>query len=85
MKIEDATSQDVFRKVRIKAPIMEAWINSLAEIAVSLRLKNQVKVVDIEQDQAFVKKTGDLMMATSVNGEPVRMVIPSEMWSFSDN
>lgn len=80
-----APNQDVFRQVQIKAPVMEAWINSLADIAVSLRLQKQMKIVDIEQDHAFVEKTGALTMATTVDGEPVRMVVPDEMWSFSNN
>jgi len=82
---EIATSQDVIRKVHIKAPVLEAWIDSLANIAVSLRLQKQIRVVDIEQDHAFVEKTGALTMTTTVDGEPVRMVIPDEMWSFCDN
>jgi len=79
MNKETTPNQDVFQHVHIKAPVMEAWINSLADIAVSLRLQNQVKVVDIEQDHAFVEKSGVLMMATTIDGEPVRMVVPDEM------
>ena len=85
MNKEVMTNQDVIRRVQINAPVMEAWINSLANIALSLRLQKQMKIVDIEQDRAFVEKTGTLTMTTTVDGEPVRMIVPHEMWSFCSN
>ncbi|NVN92657.1 MAG: hypothetical protein HXX11_18965 [Desulfuromonadales bacterium] len=80
-----AQNSDVFQQVNIKTPVMEAWIDSLADIAVSLRLQKHSKIVDIEQDHAFVEKNGALMMATTVAGEPVHMVVPDEMWSYRDD
>jgi len=68
-------------QLHIKTPIMEAWINSLADIALSLRLQNRMKIVDIGQDHTLVEKSGALIMTTTVGGEPVRMVIPDDMWS----
>jgi len=80
-----APNKDVIRQVHIKAPVMDAWINCLADIAVSLRLQKQMKIIDIEQDHAFVEKSGVLTMSTTVDGEPVRMVVPDRMWSFCGN
>ncbi len=85
MSDQATQNQDVFSQVRIKSPVMEAWLNSLADIAVSLRLQKHLKVVDMEQDRAFVEKSGNLTMATTVDGEPVRMVVPENMWSFCGN
>lgn len=85
MSYEETPNQDVFRQVHIKAPVMEAWINSLADIAVSLRLQKQIKIVDIEDDRAFVEKSGVLTMTTTVDGEQVSMVVPNKMWCFCGN
>lgn len=85
MDTDVATGQDVIKQVHIKAPVMEAWINSLADIAVSLRLQKQLKMVAMEQDHAFVESSGTLTMTTTVDGEPVRMVVPTEMWCFCGN
>jgi predicted flavoprotein YhiN len=85
MTNETTQNQDVFPQVRIKSPVMEAWLNSLADIAVSLRLQKQLKIVDMEQDHAFVEQSGNLTMSTTVDGEPVRMVVPENMWSFCGN
>ena len=82
MNDQTTQNQDVFPQVRIKSPVVEAWLNSLADIAVSLRLQKQLKIVDMEQDHAFVEESGNLTMATTVDGEPVRMVVPESMWSF---
>lgn len=79
MNDETTPNQDVFPQVRIKPPVMEAWFNSLADIAVSLRLQKQLKIVDMEQDRAFLEKSGNLTMSTTVDGEPVRMIVPNEM------
>lgn len=85
MNDEMTQSQDVFPQVRIKSPVMEAWFNSLADIAVSLRLQKQLKIVDMEQDHAFLEDSGNLTMSTTVDGETVCMVVPNEMWSFYGN
>ncbi len=77
--------QDVFHQVQIKAPVMEIWLNSLADIAASLRLQKNLKVVTIEQDHAFVEKSGILTVSTTVDGESVRMIVPNRMWSYSGN
>lgn len=84
MNGEYEPDRDLFQRVSIKSPVMEAWINSLADIALTLRLHNGVKVVEMAADQAFMEKSGRLTMSTTVDGEPVRMVVPDEMWSFCD-
>lgn len=77
--------QDVFHQVHIKTPVMEIWLNSLADIAASLRLQKNLKMVTIEQDHAFVEKSGILTVSTMVDGESVRMIVPNRMWSYSGN
>ena len=85
MENESMVGRDILSQVRIKPPVMEAWLSSLADIAVSHRLQKQIKVVNIDQDQAFVEKSGHLTMATTVDGEPVRMVVPDSMWCYCGN
>ncbi len=82
MNREPEAKRDIFRQVRIKSPVMEAWINSLADIALSLRLQKRQKIIAIEQDHAYLEQSGSLTMSTMVDGEPVRMVVPGEMWCF---
>jgi len=76
------TGHDVFQQVRIKAPVMEIWLNSLADIAASMRLQKNFEVITIEQDRAFVEKSGMLTVTTTVNGESVRMIVPNRMWRY---
>lgn len=85
MNDQKAQGQDVLPQVHIKSPVMEAWLNSLADIAVSLRLQKDLKIVDMEQDRAFLEESGNLTMSTTVDGEKVCMVVPNEMWSFCGN
>jgi len=82
MDKENTSNLDIFQQVRIKSQVMEAWINSLADIAILLRLQKQLKIIAIEQDHAYLEQSGALTMSTMVDSEPVRMVVPGEMWCF---
>jgi len=73
---------DVFSQVTISFKVMDAWLEAISEIALSFRFKQLSLAVDIGMDTAFINSSGGLTMITMVGGEPVRMIVPNNLWDW---
>ena len=82
MTQDSMLQQNVIKQVAINPVVMDAWVDAISDVAMSFRLKQQMKPVHIEHDSAFIAPTGSLTIVTTVEGEPLRMVVPREMWSW---
>ncbi len=76
---------NIYGRVMIDCKIMDAWMDALADIAVSFRLKQLEQPVPVSTDEAYLTPDGGLTMIAQVAGEPVRMVVPQGMWNWQDN
>lgn len=76
-------SKDVIDKVNINPEAQAGWFFAIADTAKIMKAELNGATIAISPDSAWFNAAGVLELVTEVGGQPVRMEIPDQYWTWN--
>jgi hypothetical protein len=78
-----ASRQDILHRVSIHPDLHHRWLDALGDFSTTLRLQKgyiPTTIIRFAKEHAYINKDQELVLSTSVNGEPIEMLFPKGTW-----
>lgn len=76
-------TDNIINQIIIEPKVLDVWMSAIADIANTMRpLDGKPHPISIEEDMAHPAHDGSLTVLTRINGNPVEMTVPPELWKW---
>ena len=80
--IMQAKLEDVYGQVEVNPLIYQHWVDALGEFASSVRIREGLRFVAIDEESWGLNDAGDLIITASIGEEMIQMIVPKGLWEW---